>query len=1054
MKKTIVAIACCLAGFFAFAGAPDVSPVQTEFRISVFAKFIRNVARERSVPLAKAADMLYDLGVRGFDAGPDEPDLEELCATRLKAINFYYFPDWFPGRNGYADKTSPAECLAMAERLGIPRIMVVPPDFTDGKDNPAEFDLTVAKMREFTAAAAEKGITVTVEDFGGTSNPCSYAKYLKRFLDEIPDLRFALDTGNLYYAGRGEDICGFLDYARGRIAHVHLKDQTAQNNRAYITLGEGAVPNEKIVRALSSSGFAGWYTLENPVGDTYGDTVRQVERLKTWLSGNATPRWRAAAEKLKDGETLEIPRGEYHFSPDGSCRMWLDPSNNGSGWKNVVFPLAGRRDVTIDGNGSLFVLHGRTFPFAVTNCRNVTLRDFTITTRYPSCAGFRVVKKDAKGFEIQLDEGVCPYRVVNGELEFILDGSVISTGTKFLSIHASEKIDIRFLLTPTTPSNPDKFPTSYSCGVPKDLGGGRIRFDYAGKKHRLLVEMPFAVGEHCVLSLECDRYRVAAFFQDTYGITVEDVAIRRFGGMGVVAQRSGDIRVSRLEALPEDGERVSTTADVMHFINCCGKVTIENSRSAYSLDDVLNIHGNYLKVDGADGNKVRIRSVHQQQRSFFPYRPGDTVEFSHGRTHEIVHSAKVVGFVPDGVDCHACVLEIDSASPAVKPGMLVENVTLCPNVTIRGNDFHHHPNMRLSGRGRYLIEKNRIGDSRTAMVILDLAEYWYESGRVFDMTVRDNDFENCNALGGKSFIDIGVSGWDKNAPKVHGTIRFENNRYVGVKERRWTVDGVKNFIPDLPDVPAKDRPRRLFVGISESCKTEVAGVPAAYARALERAGHVPVVICRGADTNALRELVRKLDAVVFSGGEDINPSRYGETRRRRCGRPRDWRDSFDFALMAACVAEKKPILGICRGAQLMNVFFGGTLYQDIPSEYNPAPGGTRCIHTSYAHVKGEDNLPVHEIAVEPDSRLAKVLGAGSCRVNSLHHQGVKKLAPGFRVTARASDGFVEAIEHSSYPAVGLQFHPEHVLPYRERRGFDALLNLEVYRNLAILLGVK
>ena len=273
---------------YARATAPEGSAAR-EPRISVFAKFVRKTAKERGIQLSAAADLLYGLGVRGYDCGPDEEDLDELAATRLKAVNFYYFPDWFgtgdhDETRSYTDRTKPTECIAKAKRYGIPRIMVVPPNFTDGKENEAEFAAIVEKMRAFVAEAKEAGLTVTVETFGDTKNCCSYVKYLKRLLAEIPDLKFALDSGNLYYAGRGEDILGMMDYARGRIAHVHLKDQTAEDGRKYATLGLGVVPNEKIVKSMAAKGYDGWYTLENPVGDTYNDTVRQTALLKAWLA--------------------------------------------------------------------------------------------------------------------------------------------------------------------------------------------------------------------------------------------------------------------------------------------------------------------------------------------------------------------------------------------------------------------------------------------------------------------------------------------------------------------------------------------------------------------------------------------------------------------------------------------------------------------------------------------------------------------------------------------------------------------------------------------------
>lgn len=289
MKLLVIAVAVVAAGGCAVCDCR--SHVENEPNISVFARFVRNTAKERGISLTEAADMLYEIGVRGYDCGPDEKDLDELAATKLRPINFYYFPDWFNtdvhdwNHGGYTDRTKPAECLAKAKRYGIPRIMVVPPNFTDGREDEAQFVRICAHLKAFVAEAKALGITITVEDFGGRNNPCSYAKYLKRFMREIPDLKFALDTGNLYYANRGEDILDMMAFAKGRVGHIHLKDQPKSNPNDYVTLGLGAVPNEKVVKTMNTAGYDGWYTLENPVGDTYLDTVRQVAVLKTWLSG-------------------------------------------------------------------------------------------------------------------------------------------------------------------------------------------------------------------------------------------------------------------------------------------------------------------------------------------------------------------------------------------------------------------------------------------------------------------------------------------------------------------------------------------------------------------------------------------------------------------------------------------------------------------------------------------------------------------------------------------------------------------------------------------------
>lgn len=281
-----VAIVFLLAVFDAIAVPSETlctngAHVAREPKISVFSHFVWDTARQRGISCEQAADRLYALGVRGFDCNVFDEKLGQLSATKLKPVSLYYFPDFDGGDCGAAQD---ARAIETAVRFGVPRLMVIPPNFTNDGDQEAEFVRNTACLKAFVSAAKVRGIVVTVEDFGGAQNACSHAKYLKRMLDEIPDLRFALDTGNLYFAGRGEDILDMMAYAKGRIAHVHMKDQTAVDNRKYATLGLGAVPNETIVKTTWSDGYDGWYTLECAVGDTYIDTVRQVAVLKAWCA--------------------------------------------------------------------------------------------------------------------------------------------------------------------------------------------------------------------------------------------------------------------------------------------------------------------------------------------------------------------------------------------------------------------------------------------------------------------------------------------------------------------------------------------------------------------------------------------------------------------------------------------------------------------------------------------------------------------------------------------------------------------------------------------------
>lgn len=249
-------------------------------KVSVFSGTIDLVAKQRAVSVAEAADMLRSAGVEGFDCNYSSVKLPDYAATSLKPINLYGFMKFYVEDGG---REQCDQFVAAAVKYGVPRIMCVPSGFTDGIENEEQFRKNLEGVKYLVSVASRHGVTVTVEDYGGADNPCSWSKYLKRFMNEIPELKFALDSGNLVYAGRGEDILDMMRFAQGRIAHVHLKDFKKGSNRVRETVGLGCVPNAEIVRTMSARGYDGWYTLEDLVGDDrYEDVVRQVAMVRFW----------------------------------------------------------------------------------------------------------------------------------------------------------------------------------------------------------------------------------------------------------------------------------------------------------------------------------------------------------------------------------------------------------------------------------------------------------------------------------------------------------------------------------------------------------------------------------------------------------------------------------------------------------------------------------------------------------------------------------------------------------------------------------------------------
>ncbi|MBR6667723.1 MAG: gamma-glutamyl-gamma-aminobutyrate hydrolase family protein [Clostridia bacterium] len=227
---------------------------------------------------------------------------------------------------------------------------------------------------------------------------------------------------------------------------------------------------------------------------------------------------------------------------------------------------------------------------------------------------------------------------------------------------------------------------------------------------------------------------------------------------------------------------------------------------------------------------------------------------------------------------------------------------------------------------------------------------------------------------------------------------------------------------------------RPVIGLTHSIQQDEKRLmmPMSYSNVIRKAGGTPILLPITRDTEVIQAYAGLVDGVLFSGGEDVDPAYFGEDQLWACGDVLPLRDEFELTLCRLLLEKhpNKPILGICRGEQVLNVAAGGTLYQDLKSQL---PG---CIAHSQHQIAPYTS---HKVTIEAGSQLHAIYRSTTLATNSFHHQAVKDIAPSLTVTARASDGVIEAFEMPGHPYfIGVQWHPERLVEREENAAHKQL----------------
>lgn len=548
---------------------------------------------------------------------------------------------------------------------------------------------------------------------------------------------------------------------------------------------------------------------------------------------DAVPAIRRALEACKEqgASKLVIPKGTYDFRPERATEKFLKVSNNDNGLRRIVFPLDGFSDFEIDAQGSLFMMHGPMVPFDIHRSENITLRNFSIDWKKPFYFQGEVIATNAaeNSFDLKVfDE--CDYQIVADELVFLeKPGTAVHTWKQWPvplknNFGWEQNIDWNIWYDSKT-----KAP-AYQCNLyilrsynaklktryrAQEVEPGVVRiFDAAPRLPK--------PGWVLIIKGRKDKNRTAPAIHvsGSKNFHIVNVDVHHAGGMGFICERSENVRLENFNVTlpPGSGRMVSTTADATHSVNCKGLISYNDCHFENMLDDAANFHGIYTTVAGlVDEHTIGVNRMHGQQMGFEFAAAGDAVRLSESRSmkpYATLHVEAVNELNNEYMEIRCA----EKVSDILRPDSVADNASwqadvLMENCTVRRNRAR---SILISTAGNVRIENNRFETCTGPSLLFEGdGTFWYESGPVRNVVIRNNHFKDFGLGSGDGCII-------RFSPKVafdgapthyyHRNIVFENNTCEVFGRSLASALSVENLVfrgntilpsGDYPPAPAK-----------------------------------------------------------------------------------------------------------------------------------------------------------------------------------------------------------------------------------------------------------
>lgn len=521
------------------------------------------------------------------------------------------------------------------------------------------------------------------------------------------------------------------------------------------------------------------------------DVTMQVNDLVQALKGEANV-------------TLSFPKGQYDFYPENAVEVYRTVANHDNGLKRMAFPLFGHKNLTIEGNGSLFMFHGRLVPFTLDGTAQISLKNFEIDFIRPFHAELTVIERDedTRTILVETDTEQSPYKFIGdavyfdrlGQDDALVGSNIVFDPKTGAPIHNAHLYGMKRGTLKAEPA-----------------GKGRLKLINGFRKLPPVGSVLVVYGDHPTSRL-CHAIQIT----NSKDILIKNVTVRSAGGMGLIVERTENVTLDGMKITSAENRLVATRADATHFIGCKGLIEVKNSTFEHMLDDGINVHGVYVPVvKQMQGRTFLCEISHFQQWGMTFAEPGDKVALLTRKTILPFFETTVAAVRKLNERRFLVTLEdLPSEMPDVP--LSLENLTWNPDLVMRNNTIHKNRarSVLVTTKGSVLIEDNYFSSQMHGILIEGDNNFWYESGAVQDVIIRNNTFANIGFGHAEAYPLIASPKFTREQivgeGRYHRNIRFSGNTIESFNGLFVHARSVENLIIEHNTLKfSKDYPKDI-----------------------------------------------------------------------------------------------------------------------------------------------------------------------------------------------------------------------------------------------------